>query len=182
MLQSSRVLVRITKWPRKWFSRKQGKWGDDSNCERLTSFISAISGLRIWRIYWYFLPWSCVYKLMDVLASYPIGKCSVIYIVYRQTSNISCTLVGNENVGHSHIACWRCSKYIFILDLTPGFNGLGKDNFKTRGETFKFWDLVRLISADWRYTYISYIYIYICCITSLLLSFINMGKLYFIFF
>ena len=32
-----------------------------------------------------------------------------------------------------------------ILDLTPGFNGLGKDNCKTRRETFKFWDLVRFI-------------------------------------
>ena len=26
------------------------------------------------------------------------------------------------------IACRRCSNYIFILDLTPGFNGLDKDN------------------------------------------------------
>ena len=26
------------------------------------------------------------------------------------------------------IACRRCSNYIFILNLTPGFNGLGKDN------------------------------------------------------
>ena len=25
-----------------------------------------------------------------------------------------------------------CSNVIFILDLTPGFNGLGKDNYKTR--------------------------------------------------
>ena len=30
------------------------------------------------------------------------------------------------------IACRRCSNYIFILDLTPGFNGLGKGNCKTR--------------------------------------------------
>ena len=40
------------------------------------------------------------------------------------------------------IACRRCSGYIFILDLTPGFNGLGKGNCKTRRKTFKFWDLV----------------------------------------
>ena len=32
------------------------------------------------------------------------------------------------------------------IDLTPGFNGLGKDNCKTRRETFKFWDLVNFIS------------------------------------
>ena len=43
------------------------------------------------------------------------------------------------------IACRRCFNYIFIGDLTPGFDGLGKDNCKTRQETFKFWDLVRLI-------------------------------------
>ena len=35
--------------------------------------------------------------------------------------------------------------YIFILDLTPGFNWLGKDNCKTRRGKFKFCDLVRLI-------------------------------------
>ena len=54
------------------------------------------------------------------------------------------TLVGNKIVDHSdvvgNIACRRCSNYIFILDLTPGFNGLGKDNCKTRRETFKHWD------------------------------------------
>ena len=42
------------------------------------------------------------------------------------------------------IACRRCSNYIFILNLTPGFNGLCKDNYKMRREAFKFWDLVRL--------------------------------------
>ena len=34
------------------------------------------------------------------------------------------------------IACWRCSNYIFILDLTPALNGLGKDNCKVRWKTF----------------------------------------------
>ena len=43
------------------------------------------------------------------------------------------------------IACRRCSNYIFILDLTHGFIGLSKDNCKTRRETFRFGDLVRLI-------------------------------------
>ena len=36
------------------------------------------------------------------------------------------------------IACRRCSNYIFIIDLTPGLKGLGKDDFKTRWESFKF--------------------------------------------
>ena len=30
------------------------------------------------------------------------------------------------------IACQRCSNYISILELTLGFNGLGRDNCKTR--------------------------------------------------
>ena len=36
--------------------------------------------------------------------------------------------------------------YIFILDLTPDFNGLGKGNYKTRRVTFKLWDMVSYIS------------------------------------
>ena len=64
--------------------------------------------------------------------------------VYGQTSNISYTLVGNEIVDHSNVA-----NYIFILDLTPGFNGLGKDNCKMRWETFKFGDWVCLILEVW---------------------------------
>ena len=49
------------------------------------------------------------------------------------------------------IACRRCSNYIFILNLKPGFNGLGTDNYKTRRETFMFWDWVHLILESWRY-------------------------------
>ena len=37
------------------------------------------------------------------------------------------------------------SNNIFILNLTPGFIELDKDNCKTRRETFKFWDWVWLI-------------------------------------
>ena len=43
------------------------------------------------------------------------------------------------------IPCRRCSNYIFILNLTPGFNGLGKDNYKMTWKAFKFWDLEHLI-------------------------------------
>ena len=74
---------------------------------------------------------------------------------YRQTSDISFTLVSNEIVDHSwcswSITRRRCSNHIFILQLTPGFNGLDKDNCKTRRETCKFWDSVRLIIKVWRY-------------------------------
>ena len=47
----------------------------------------------------------------------------------------------------SNLYC--CSNYIFILNLTPGFNGKGKDNSKTRWETFKLWDLVHLTLEIW---------------------------------
>ena len=54
------------------------------------------------------------------------------------------------------IACRRCSNYIFILDLTPGLSGLGKDNCKTWRQTFKFWDSVHLILEIWRYIVFKY--------------------------
>ena len=67
-------------------------------------------------------------------------------ITYCQTSNISRTLVGHKIVDHSDVVgASRCSNYIFILDLRPSFNGLGKANSKARQETFKFGGLVRII-------------------------------------
>ena len=56
--------------------------------------------------------------------------------IYRQTSNKSHTLVANKIVDHSDVVGRCCSNYIFIHDLTPGFNELGKDNCKTRRKTF----------------------------------------------
>ena len=44
----------------------------------------------------------------------------------------------------------RCSNYIFILDLTSGFKGFGKDSRKTVQESFECWDSVRLILETWR--------------------------------
>ena len=49
------------------------------------------------------------------------------------------------------IACRRCSNYIVILNLTHGFNRLGKDSCKSRRETSVFGDWVRLILEIWRY-------------------------------
>ena len=48
----------------------------------------------------------------------------------------------------SHAIWWR-----HLVDLTPGFNGLGKDNCKTRQETFLGWDLLQLILEVWPYVY-----------------------------
>ena len=49
------------------------------------------------------------------------------------------------------IACRHCSNYIFILYLTPGFNGLGRHNCKTQQETFTCWDLVQHNLEVWWY-------------------------------
>ena len=75
-------------------------------------------------------------------------------IHYRQTSNIRCSRVGNTIVYYSDVVgaapSVLRSNNIFIFDLTLSFNGLGKDNCKTRRETFnKFWHLVGLILAIW---------------------------------
>ena len=74
---------------------------------------------------------------------------------YHQTSNIRRTLIGNTPVVSLRcswsIACRLCSNYIFILNLTPGCNELGKGKCKTRRETFRVWDLVRFILEVWLY-------------------------------
>ena len=75
---------------------------------------------------------------------------------YRQTSNISRTLVDNKIVDHSDVvgaspvgsAPTTSSFSIF----TPGFNGLGKDNCKTRRVTFKFWGFGAPILEIWRHS------------------------------
>ena len=68
---------------------------------------------------------------------------------YRQTSIIRRTLVGNKLVDNSDVVeaspAGAAPTYSFILDLTPGFNGLCRDNCKTRWESFKFCELVHLI-------------------------------------
>ena len=52
--------------------------------------------------------------------------------VYRQTSNISRTWEGSKILDHSDVvgASPVGADYIFILDLTPDFDGLGKDNVR----------------------------------------------------
>ena len=98
---------------------------------------------------------------------------------YCKTSNISYTLLSRHLNCWSlrcswSIACRRCSNYIFILDLTPSFNGLGKDNCKTRPEIFKFWDLVCLILEVWRYSSIHWVP---ACCTQILTNFHDFNQI-----
>ena len=78
---------------------------------------------------------------------------------HRQTSYICSTSVGNKHVGHSDVVGASPVRYyyIFILDLTAGFKGLGKDKCKARWESFKFWDLMNLILEVLRYNGINHI-------------------------
>ena len=64
---------------------------------------------------------------------------------YSQTYNISDTFASNRIVYHADV--------LFIIKLTHDLNRLHKDNYKTRRETFKFWDLVRLILEIFRYAF-----------------------------
>ena len=100
---------------------------------------------------------ACTFKGKSILLWNVITKMrgSKWQIAYRQISNISLILTGDNIVDSTmlwslrcswSIAYRRCSNYIFILGLTPGFIGLGKDNCTTRRKIFKFGDLVRLIS------------------------------------
>ena len=95
--------------------------------------------------------WYLEYKLTRV-NSIPHGRpWWILYLLaqgyqYHQTSDISCSFVGITRQYNRwslrcswSIACRCCSNYIFILDLTPGFNGSGNDKCKERGETLKFW-------------------------------------------
>ena len=79
--------------------------------------------------------------------------------IYHQVSNIR-RLSRQQNCRSLRcswsIASRHCYNYIFILDLTHGFIGLGKDNCETRRETFKFGDLVRLIFGILRYSASNY--------------------------
>ena len=73
------------------------------------------------------------------------GSC--VYI-YRQIFNIR--HIRRQSDCRSLSANRRCSNYIFILDLTPGLNRLGRNNCETWREIFSFWDSVRLLEV-WRY-------------------------------
>ena len=70
---------------------------------------------------------------------YSCGLPKAYKLTHRQTSNIS--LIRQYNCWSLRcnwsIACRRCSNYIIILDWSPGFNGLRKDNCKARRESFK---------------------------------------------
>ena len=60
------------------------------------------------------------------------------------------------------MACRYCSNYIFTRNLIPSLNGLGKDNYITRRETFRSWDLVPLMLELRRYHLKEHIRVFEC--------------------
>ena len=85
----------------------------------------------------------------DVIMSAIATQSTVVSIVYPTV----CSGAGQRKYQSSPSLAFvrsSCSNYIFILDLTPGSNGLGRDNCKTRRESFKFWGLVRLSLEVWQ--------------------------------
>ena len=100
---------------------------------------------QLWssRLSWYPTEWDC-----DWTTRHTQGKpCEHWnnFTTYRQVSNIRRTFEGWSLRCNWSIAYRRCSNYIFILDLTPGFNIWREDNCKPRRVAFNFWDLVSLI-------------------------------------
>ena len=66
-----------------------------------------------------------------------LALCCLGYVViYRKTSNIWRTLVGDKIVDHSHVVGASPVGNIFILDVTPGFKGFGNDSLKRVRESF----------------------------------------------
>ena len=70
----------------------------------------------------------------------------------QQASNIRRTLVGNKIVDHSDVVgASPAGAAPTTSSFSTGFIGLGKDNSKTRRETVKLVDSVRLILEILRY-------------------------------
>ena len=102
--------------------------------------------------FFFFIYQNWVGQAFETLPRGRILRVYPVHVMYRQIPNKDYTLVRNKIClslrGSWSIACRSCSNYIFILDLTPGFNGLGNDKWKKRRGTLQFLDLVCPIPAD----------------------------------
>ena len=102
-------------------------------------------------------------KLQQLHCYHPFYDSMDMYLTKNHYENYLPKMVPIAKIwGSGSWTCRCCSNYIFILNLTSGFNGLGKDNdYNMRREAFKFWDLV-LILETLRYTYSSNRWPYAC--------------------
>ena len=87
--------------------------------------------------------------------AYPVWDDKLYKYKYGQIFAIKRILVGNKIVDHSVVVgaspVGAAPITSSFSTWTPDFNALGKDNCKMRRETFKFWNLVRLVLEVWRY-------------------------------
>ena len=78
---------------------------------------------------------------------------AITQINYRKTSNIGRNLVGHKIVDHSDVVgaspVGAAPTTSSFSTWTSGFKEFGKESRKTVRESFKFWDLVRLILETW---------------------------------
>ena len=115
-----------------------------------------LHGIRTWRLEHYRQMSGIKSESLAIFFSNGKYICGFIYLIYRQTSNTRRTLVGiiivdnSEVVGAAPVGAASTTSSLY---LTLGFNGLGKDNCKTRWETFKLWNSVRLILEILRHIY-----------------------------
>ena len=94
-------------------------------------------------------PWSFAWKsLLPLVISSWYDDGNIVNKAFRERQQTSAL---DQWMVVCSIVYRHCSNYIFILDVTSGFKGFGKDCRKTVWETFKCWDKVRLILETWRY-------------------------------
>ena len=123
------------------------KWMAGLAWKRKRHYINLIDGQVIYLL----LCVGCAISTSDPINVYTTSCRRVEYCWKKQIAHFSMQLNCWSLRCSWSIACRRCSNYIFILHLTLGLNILHKDNCKPRRETFKLWDLVRLIFEILRY-------------------------------
>ena len=97
-----------------------------------------------------------VYSTPLLLIHWPMDKVVSVRLVWKQQCHDGLDSfhdIDNYSQTSNIIACRRCSNYIFIPDLTSGFNVLCKNNCKTRPENscFGIWShYIRDLTANGR--------------------------------
>ena len=86
-----------------------------------------------------------LHQIAGLVVNYGTSNTIVLEIPYFITKSVK------WHDWMKHEVTWQESS-IFILDFTPDFNGLGKDNCKMRWEIFKFGDLVHFILEVLQYS------------------------------
>ena len=137
-LHRNENVITLKRFPRDWpIARRINRWLKDFLSIGLDP-LNIEAGIKVIHV-----PcevFGCLWFWITLL---PNDVSEYIMHIYNKTSNMRRTLVDNTfwSLRCSwSIACWCCSNYILILDLTPCFNGSGKVNCKTRRETFKLCD------------------------------------------